>query len=202
MDRLVAFMTLLEKGMDPRRACIDSGFRSFDECREKLLSFADSLPRGDFPDSPGIPGGREKNGRGHERDTLTIHTDGASRGNPGPSSAAAVAFSASGEKLASRSMALGTATNNEAEYRGLILGLKLAVEMGARRVVMRLDSELVVKQMKGEYKIRNNRLGQLAEEARRAASFFERVGYEHVIRDLNRDADKLACEVLNDGITA
>ncbi len=100
--------------------------------------------------------------------------------------------------LAARSEALGTATNNEAEYRGLILGLRLAGDLGARRVTIRMDSELVVRQMKGEYKIRNSRLGKLAEEARKAASFFDRVGYEHVSREQNLDADRLANKVLDD----
>ncbi|MCI0480627.1 MAG: ribonuclease HI family protein [Candidatus Dadabacteria bacterium] len=197
MNRLKLFMTILDSGVDTRKACIEAGFRSFDECREKLLCLADSLPRGGFDgDTRGPEPANEKSCR-DETESMSVHTDGASRGNPGPASAAAIAYSPGGEMLAARSAALGKATNNEAEYRGLILGLRLAEHLGARRVTIRMDSELVVRQMKGEYKIRNSRLGELAEEARRAASFFERVGYEHVSREQNLDADRLANEVLD-----
>ena len=197
MYRLKLFLKILESGCDPRKACVEAGFRTFDECRDLLLSLADSIPRGAFD---GCPRGAEPAGEERcrdERESLSVHTDGASRGNPGPASAAAVAFSAAGERLAARSAALGTATNNEAEYRGLIMGLRLAEDLGACRVTIRMDSELVVRQMKGEYKIRNSRLGELAEEARSAASIFERVGYEHVSREENIDADRLANEVLD-----
>lgn len=191
-------MTILDSGVDPRKACIEAGFRTFDECREKLLCLADSLPRGGFDgDTRASEPAGGKSPR-DETESLSVHTDGASRGNPGPASAAAIAYSPAGEMIAARSAALGTATNNEAEYRGLILGLRLAEHLGARSVTIRMDSELVVRQMKGEYKIRNSRLAELAEEARRAAFFFERVGYEHVSREQNLDADRLANEVLDD----
>jgi len=198
MNRLKLFITILDSGNDPRKACIEAGFRTFDECREKLLCLADSLPRGRFEGDTRCSGPSGEKSRRDETESLSVHTDGASRGNPGPASAAAIAYSPGGEMIAARSEALGTATNNEAEYRGLILGLRLAEGLGARRVTIRMDSELVVRQMKGEYKIRNSRLGKLAEEARKAASFFERVGYEHVAREQNLDADRLANEVLDD----
>jgi len=87
---------------------------------------------------------------------------------------------------------LGETTNNVAEYRALILGLELARELGASEVELRADSELIVRQMTGEYRVRNVRLQELHREAQALAQAFRSVGYVHIRREQNRAADRLA----------
>lgn len=129
---------------------------------------------------------------------LVIRTDGASRGNPGPASAAAIAFLPTGERLAGVSRRLGTATNNVAEYTAVLDGLELARSLGGRRLAFLLDSELVVKQLRGEYRIRNDALRELADRVLAAAALFERCTWTHVPRRENREADLLANEALDE----
>lgn len=129
---------------------------------------------------------------------LIVHADGASRGNPGPASAAVVAYDREGTELTSRAKRLGKATNNVAEYSACILALELAADFGVPNVTVRMDSELVVKQMKGEYKIKNENLAVLAEKVRELAAGFDRCVWEHVPRAKNAAADKLANEVLDE----
>ncbi|MBU8920431.1 MAG: ribonuclease HI family protein [Bacteroidales bacterium] len=128
---------------------------------------------------------------------LIVKTDGAARGNPGPASSAAVVFNMEGEVLLERSVLLGETTNNEAEYRGLILGLDLARELGALRVIIQMDSQLVVRQMTGEYRIRKAHLEKLASIAKNKASVFESVTFQHIPRAENKDADRLANTALD-----
>ncbi len=123
---------------------------------------------------------------------VTVYTDGAARGNPGPAGAGARVEDASGDVLAEACRYLGKATNNVAEYSGLILGLEQAGELGARTVEVRADSELMVRQMRGEWKLRNPNLRELARRAHVLAANFDRVVYVHVRREYNRDADRLA----------
>lgn len=129
---------------------------------------------------------------------LVVHADGASRGNPGPAAAAVVAYDTGGTELTSRAKRLGKATNNVAEYNACILALELAADFGVPNVTVRMDSELVVKQMKGEYKIRNENLAVLAGKARELAAGFDRCVWEHVPRAGNAAADKLANEILDE----
>ena len=123
---------------------------------------------------------------------LIIYTDGAARGNPGPAGAGAVASDESGRVVDEASRFLGKATNNVAEYSALILALERAGELGAREIEIRADSELVVRQMNGEYKIRNEKLRELAGRVARLARGFDEVRYLHVRREQNRAADRLA----------
>ena len=123
---------------------------------------------------------------------LIIYTDGAARGNPGPAGAGAVARDESGVVVDEACRFLGRATNNVAEYSALILALERAGELGARELEIRADSELVVRQMKGEYKIRNDKLRELAQQVARLARGFDEVRYVHVRREQNRAADRLA----------
>lgn len=123
---------------------------------------------------------------------LTIHTDGAARGNPGPAGAGAFIQDAAGEVVSEDCRYLGEATNNVAEYEALLLGLERAKELGARRLEMRADSELVVRQVRGEYRVRNPALQRLHARVVQLASEFESVEYRHVRREQNRDADRLA----------
>ena len=125
-------------------------------------------------------------------DEVVVWTDGGARGNPGPAGYGVVVTTPSGQVLAEVAEGIGRATNNVAEYRGVIAGLRQAGALGARRVRVRADSLLVVNQQKGLWRVRNEGLRALAAEARRLAGQFERVIWEHVPRERNRHADALA----------
>ena len=128
---------------------------------------------------------------------LIVYVDGASRGNPGPASIAAVAQLETGEELTSVSKYIGKATNNVAEYRAVIEGLRLARDLGAAKVEMRIDSELVVKQLNGEYRVKNTALQILAETAVTEAGGFSVCTYVHIPREENKEADRLANSALD-----
>lgn len=123
-----------------------------------------------------------------------IFADGGSRGNPGPAGAGAIVKrgTADGETVAECSEYIGRETNNVAEYSALILGLKKALELGFTEVEVRMDSELVVKQVKGDYKVKNETLEGFYMEAIFLAGKFKRFKISHVHREQNKEADKLA----------
>ena len=123
--------------------------------------------------------------------------DGGSRGNPGPAAAAAVASTPDGDALVERTVYLGATTNNVAEYRGLLLGLELARELGAREVDVVMDSELVARQVGGEYKVKSAGLKPLFLEAMRALREFDRWSVRPVRREANERADELVNEELD-----
>jgi ribonuclease H / adenosylcobalamin/alpha-ribazole phosphatase len=129
---------------------------------------------------------------------VVVWTDGGARGNPGPAGYGAVVATPGGEVLAEVAEGIGWATNNVAEYRGVIAGLRRAAELGARRVRVRADSLLVVNQQKGLWKVKNADLRPLSEETARLASGFERVIWEHVPRERNRRADALANRAMDE----
>jgi ribonuclease H / adenosylcobalamin/alpha-ribazole phosphatase len=129
---------------------------------------------------------------------VVIWTDGGARGNPGPAGYGAVVTTPSGEVLAEVAEGIGWATNNVAEYRGVIAGLRRAKELGARRVRVRADSLLVVNQQKGLWKVKHADLKPLSEETARLARQFDRVTWEHVPRGRNRRADALANQAMDD----
>ena len=124
--------------------------------------------------------------------------DGGSRGNPGPAAAAAVASTPDGEPLVERTAYLGETTNNVAEYRALLLGLELARELGAREVDVVGDSELVARQVGGEYKVKNAGLKPLFLEAMRALREFDHWSVRPVRREGNVRADELVNEALDE----
>lgn len=128
-----------------------------------------------------------------------VYADGASRGNPGPAAIGAVIYDDSGREMHTVSRRIGRATNNEAEYRAAIAGLEAALALGAHDVELRMDSELVVRQLDSRYKVRNPSLrrlfGRIKDLQWRFASFQVR----HVGREQNRRADKLANEALDRG---
>jgi ribonuclease HI len=128
--------------------------------------------------------------------TFTIHTDGAARGNPGPAAYAFV-LSHDGEPVLEEAACLGQATNNVAEYTAVVKALEKAKELGGQRVVIKSDSELMVKQMTGAYKVRNEGLLPLYEQARRLVRGFDDVQFQHVRREENKDADRLCNEALD-----
>jgi ribonuclease HI len=120
----------------------------------------------------------------------SLHVDGASFGNPGPSGIGVVLQI--GDEIVEHSEDVGFGTNNEAEYRALITGLRMALEHGVDTLHVRADSQLVVRQITGEYKIKKKELQRLAIEARALIERFESVRFEHVLRDLNDRADALS----------
>ena len=128
---------------------------------------------------------------------LVVHVDGGSRGNPGPAAAAAVVSTPEGELLDEASVTLGRATNNVAEYRGLLLGLERARELGASEVEVVNDSELVAKQVNGEYRVKNAEMATLHEQARRALEGFDRWSVRSVPRAQNAAADALVNQALD-----
>ena len=128
---------------------------------------------------------------------LVVNVDGGSRGNPGPAAIAAVVQSPDGEVLEERGERIGGATNNVAEYRALLLGIERASEFGAKELELVGDSELVVRQVKGEYKIKDATLRKLHTEVERALRPFEKWSIRHVRREYNAEADRLVNEALD-----
>jgi len=126
-----------------------------------------------------------------------LSTDGGSRGNPGPAAYGYVLESEDGHVLDARGEAIGAATNNVAEYRGLIAGLESALERGVDELEVVSDSELLVKQMQGEYKVKNETLRTLQREAAELAAGLKRVTYTAVRRAHNELADSLVNEALD-----
>ena len=126
-----------------------------------------------------------------------LFTDGGARGNPGPAAYAYVLEAEDGTVLASEGKTIGVATNNVAEYRGLVAGLEKAVELAVPEVEVLSDSELMVKQMQGEYRVKNEALRDLSVEAGRLARRLTKVEYRHVRREHNELADRLVNEALD-----
>ena len=123
---------------------------------------------------------------------LSIRADGASRGNPGPAAIGATIKDGQGNLVARISRRIGTATNNQAEYMALIAALNEAIRLGARKVDINLDSQLVVRQINGQYRVKNNVLKSLLHEVRQLAGCLEQFNIAHVPRQQNAEADRLA----------
>jgi ribonuclease HI len=132
--------------------------------------------------------------------SVSLYCDGASRGNPGPSGAGVVLLDEKGEQILELSRYLDDGTNNEAEYRALVRGLEAAAEIGVKRIEIFLDSELVVRQLRGKYKVRNPRLRSLFDRAVSILQQFDDYGIFHVGRELNQQADRLANEAIDRGL--
>ena len=126
-----------------------------------------------------------------------LETDGGARGNPGPAAAAYVLTAEDGTVLAERGETIGVATNNVAEYRALLAGLRKAAELGVEDLEVASDSELLVKQMTGEYRVKNKDLIELSLEAHDLARRIPRVRYTAVRRAKNERADRLVNEALD-----
>jgi ribonuclease HI len=127
--------------------------------------------------------------------------DGGARGNPGPAAAAAVATTQEAEELTERAEYIGEATNNVAEYRALLLGLGLAKDLGAREVEIVCDSELVARQIGGEYKVKHAGLKPLYLEAMKTLREFDRWSIRAVRREGNVRADELVNETLDEALS-
>jgi ribonuclease HI len=128
---------------------------------------------------------------------LVVHVDGGARGNPGPAAAACVLSTPDGEVVGEYAEVLGRATNNVAEYRALLLGLRHARELGASEVEVVGDSELIARQVEGVYKVRKEDLLPLHAEALAAAGEFERFSIRTVPREENARADALVNAALD-----
>jgi ribonuclease HI len=142
--------------------------------------------------SPGPSGSGAGRSASGSPDEVIVWTDGGARGNPGPAGYGVLVTTPGDEVLAELAAGIGWATNNVAEYRGVIAGLERARVLGAHRVRIRADSLLVVNQQKGLWKVKSAALRTLSAEVERLASRFERVIWEYVPRERNRRADALA----------
>jgi ribonuclease HI len=185
VQNLKTLLALIAGGKDLDESWEISGFSSRAEAGAAVEGLARSLA-----DPP-----RAAKPRGLDR--AILHADGASRGNPGPSAIAAIIHLPTGEELASVAKRIGRATNNVAEYRAVIEGLKLARDIGVRELTVCVDSELVMKQLTGAYRIRSKDLEPLAREVAAEVRHFSKCAFEHVKREENREADRLANEALN-----
>lgn len=125
------------------------------------------------------------------------YSDGASRGNPGLSGAGALILSPAGEETELRKF-LGTKTNNQAEYEALLLALDFLIEKKVQNVVFRADSELLIKQLRGEYKVKNENILPLFQEIKAKLTQIKTKKFEHVRREINKEADRLSNEAIDD----
>lgn len=130
-------------------------------------------------------------------DAIVVYSDGGSRGNPGPSAAGYVVLDSRQEVIAEGGEYLGITTNNQAEYQGVRLGLEKAIELGYKKVDFKVDSMLVVNQMKGIYKIKNRELWPINERIRMLMTKFDRVTFTHVNRQFNQLADGMVNKTLD-----
>ena len=131
--------------------------------------------------------------------TLIIYTDGGARGNPGPAGIGVLIYNENKQLVSEISEYLGKTTNNQAEYRALLTGFKRAHALGAQEVDFYLDSELVVKQLNREYKVKNKDLAPLFLEIHNLSCNFRKITYTHVPRERNKEADRLANAAMDQG---
>jgi ribonuclease HI len=123
---------------------------------------------------------------------LTMYCDGAARGNPGPAGIGVVVKGKGGKVLFQVAKGIGVATNNVAEYSAALEGLRHAAELGAKKLILRSDSKLLIEQLSGRWRVKNPTLIRLHAEVRALLGRFDSVAFEHVPRELNRSADRLA----------
>jgi len=128
---------------------------------------------------------------------ITIYTDGGSRGNPGPAGIGYVIKDSEGNNLELGSKFIGTKTNNEAEYLALISALEQAKKITSEQINIIADSELMIKQLRKEYKVKQDHLKILLEQVETLSQNFSKITYSHVKRELNKEADLLVNQALN-----
>lgn len=131
---------------------------------------------------------------------VIIFTDGGARGNPGPAGIGAVIYDEHKKVIAEISEYLGVATNNQAEYKALVYAFRKAVDLGAKDLDCFLDSELVVKQLKGEYRVKDKDLAKLFLDIHNLSLSFRQITYTHIPREQNKEADRLANEAMDRGM--
>ncbi len=128
---------------------------------------------------------------------LIIHTDGGARGNPGPAGLGVVINDEKNNIVATISDYIGVATNNQAEYAAVLAALNKAVELQAEEIIFYLDSELVVKQLRGEYKVKDVELGKIFIKIYNLSQKFKKITYHHVYREDNKQADALVNQAID-----
>jgi ribonuclease HI len=133
-------------------------------------------------------------------EAFILYSDGASRGNPGNGGGGAVLYDGSGAVIATVKRYLGVCTNNEAEYRALMFGLEEALKRGVKNLTIFLDSELLVRQIAGIYRVKNHNLQGLMHEVRKLLSLLDTYTVDHVAREKNRVADSLANEAIDEAL--
>ena len=127
---------------------------------------------------------------------VIIHTDGASRNNPGQAAIGATIKGEQGQLITSISRRIGRATNNQAEYKAIIAALEAAIDLGARQIELNSDSELVVRQINGQYRVKKEALKPLYQRVRELQGRLEGITIKHIPRQQNEEADKLANRAL------
>ncbi len=130
---------------------------------------------------------------------MIMYADGGARGNPGPGGSGAVLWH-EGKIVGSYGRYLGVTTNNQAEYDGLLMGLEQGLEQGATELEVRMDSLLLVKQCNREYKVRDAKLQPLYLKAVNLAQRFQKIGFNHIPREQNKDADAMVNEAIDRGV--
>jgi ribonuclease HI len=201
--RITSLIVSLARGMTLEKSWKDAGYGSPAEAAAALDELARSLDAhggvtaGESGHVSRGAGGRRAGDPARGPEHAVMYVDGASRGNPGPAAVAAVLYLPTGEELYSAGKKIGTATNNVAEYRAVVEGLRLARTLGVRSLTVRLDSELVMKQLTGAYRIKNAELAALAREVAEESRHFTTCAFEHVPREENGAADRVANEALN-----
>jgi ribonuclease HI len=129
-----------------------------------------------------------------------VMVDGAARGNPGPAGCGAVIYDENGVVVKQLSRYLGHATNNVAEYEGLLMGLEALLQLGRKRIVVQSDSELLVQQLNGQYRVKDEKLKVLFQRAMTLLRQFDSYRILHVGRELNKVADRLANQAIDDAV--
>lgn len=167
---------------------LETMFPDMDEGTVRRLIWAGygSEKRADDPVAP--PAGKKCQKDGH----LSLYTDGASRGNPGEAGAGFVVYDSAGQEIAGEGVYLGQCTNNFAEYQALIHGIKLATQFSPKQLDLYLDSQLIVRQILGEYKVKNEQLKPLFQKVKGLLATVPVWRIYHVRRELNKRADELA----------
>ena len=130
-----------------------------------------------------------------------LHTDGGARGNPGPGAIAAVLRDHKENLIKKDGRYIGTSTNNEAEYQALILGIETAVSSGIKKLTCKLDSELVVKQLNGLYKVKAASIMGFFKKVKELEKHFDEITYKHIPRTENKEADTLVNEILDSSLS-
>jgi ribonuclease HI len=162
-----------------------------EEAAERLVAGA-GAPQAESP-APAASGATEG-----ATPRLRVYSDGAARGNPGPSGAGAVLIEPGGQVVAKLGKYLGTQTNNYAEYMGLLLGLRHAKALGAKEIEVFADSELLIRQLGGRYQVKSPSLRPLYEEAVKLLNDFSRVKLVHVPREMNGAADEMSNRAIDE----
>lgn len=129
---------------------------------------------------------------------ITLFTDGGARGNPGPAGIGIVIKDHNNQTISTHREYIGNTTNNEAEYQGIIKGLRLCLDLKPDQITAYMDSELVIKQLNGVYKVRDLRMKAYFEQVQELLKDFKKVGFKHVRRDLNKEADNLVNQAIDD----